>query len=361
MSIPIEALGISGVALMISVLTLWLTKLRGPVLRPVEERERRSINVKFDIKTPHQLEYLHFKISTTIANHGGSAGMLRAPKIFLKKSLDLEDKPITVSISLVQVKPSEGDQGSYLEEGMTTDVTAQSAKTILLDCRLDLLTWDRRPPITQFGGQLTLREVWTEDFEAHKKEALSLLSIINQTNNIGTVNGEFTVTEKSVPIVGSISWKKRELFSRLKLEPDKKGLASSREKAVSWTLDSSEPLNLYNNLFHYVDEQGGAIRKNLKELSDSQSAFPVNDDEDKTYAANTLSMIYPNFDREWKRLSSYEDVYDHIIIWLKGRKYGRELSKKERDIISGLSRSLADILSLVKTLRNDVIGEFAES
>ena len=182
MSIPIEALGISGVALLISIVTLWLTKLRGPVLRPVKESERPPIKVNFDINNPQQLEYLQFKVSITIANHGGSTGMLRTPKILLKKFIDLEDKPISVKISSIQTKPSDGEQDSYLTEDFTTAVPAQSAKTLLLDCALDLLSWDRKPPLSQFGSELTLREVWTKHFEDRKREALGLLSIIEQIN-----------------------------------------------------------------------------------------------------------------------------------------------------------------------------------
>ena len=319
--------------------------------------------MNFDINTPQQLENLPFRVSTSIANHGGSTGMLRTPEIFLKKSKDLEDKPISVGISLIATKPSNGEQDSYLTEDLTTAIPAQAAKTLLLDCTLNLLAWDNRPPLSQFKSGLTLKEVWIKHFEDRKKETLALLSIIDQTNSIGIVNGEFVVTEKSNPVFGSITWKKRELFSGLKLEPDKKGSASLREKVSNWQLDSNVPLNLYRKLFKYVEDQGDTIKKTLEELSSSPSktVFPIDDSDEKIYAANTLGTIYPDFGKEWQRLSSHRELYEQILLWLEGQTNARELSEKERELINDLSHSLADTLSLVKTLRNDVIREFADA
>lgn len=127
------ALGIAALALFISFVSLYLSQLRGPSIKPIElDESKRSVLIT-ESRYPN-IDSLPFTVAVSVVNSGGTAGIVAKPSIAITPVDSLRQAAMRIAIRQISIEPSNKspDQGYGVSSALVYSIPPYSVNVIKL-------------------------------------------------------------------------------------------------------------------------------------------------------------------------------------------------------------------------------------
>lgn len=257
------AIGISVLALTVSIITLWFNRLRGPSIKPVKSDEEGKTIIQEEVNTPLHLERLPFNLRVTLANNSGNAGIIRSPKISFTSDPSFNANS-EIKIEAMSLEPATSRSTGFLHKRDNSyTVPPFSVRVASFECSFQLMKWDDAP-MDHFVKGCNLKQIQLDYFEFNKKKLNELLSELALKNKLGIIEITLMVTEKSFPVFGLIKWKERKFLTDHELRISEDSISRLRQKLQDWKQDINRIRDLYQNFLNYVENQSRHIVKTME-------------------------------------------------------------------------------------------------
>jgi hypothetical protein len=354
------ALGIAALALFISFVSLYLSQLRGPSIKPIElEGSKRSVLIT-ESRYPN-IDSLPFTVAVSVVNSGGTAGIVAKPSIAITPVDSLRQAAMQIAIRQISIEPSNKspDQGYGVSSAPVYSIPPYSVNVIKLECYLALTDFQRVPPIQHFTRECNLKEVHFSHFNSRKEQMQVLISELQRTDTLGYLKVTIDCSEKTLPIFGSMGYKSKEFLSNAPLKYDTSLVKQLSENSKKLEFDKEYAVNNYLNLLHYIQQQSPLIIKMLEVLdAESAAAYPTEHlDEQQVLARLILSIKDEKFGRSLDELDRHIQTYKDILKTLREKKLV-ELTENDKLNIRNLKEAMENALNQSLHLRAVILEEF---
>lgn len=355
------ALVIAALALFISFVSLYLSQLRGPSIKPIElEESKRAVRIT-DSRYP-DISSLPFTVAVSVVNSGGTAGIVANPSVSFTPIDSLEQAAVArIVIRQISIEPSNksSDQSYGVSSSPVYSIPPYSVSVIKLECYFALMEFQRVPPLQHFTKGCNLKEVHLSDFNSSKERMQVLISKLNRGNTLGHLSVTIDCSEKTFPVFGPMGYKSKEFLSNAPLKYDISLVNQLRENFQKLEFDKEYAVNFYLNLLQYIQQQSPPNIKMLEELdATSAASFPTEHlDEQRVLARRILSIKDETFGRSLDELDRYIQTYKDILRILREKKLV-ELTENDKQNVRKLKEALENTLRQSLDLRALILTEF---
>jgi hypothetical protein len=355
------ALVISALALLVAFVSLYLSQLRGPSMKPIEPDEsKRTIQIT-DSRYVN-ITGLPFTIAVSIVNGGGTAGIVANPRVSIALTDSLKQIATEqITIGHVSIKPSnESSSQTYGASSVPVySIPPYSVSVFRLECSLALMEFRRFPPLQNFPKGCNLKEVHLSDFNSRKERMQALIAELHRTNTLGHLNVTIDCSEKTIPVIGPMGYKSRNFLRDAPLVYDNTLLKQLSENFQKLEFEKEYAVNTYLNFLNYIQQQSTPIIRMLETLDETSAvSFPTeHTDERHILACQILSIKDESFGQSLAELDRYIQTYKDILRILREKKpYG--LTENDKMNIKRLKEALENALSQSLNLRAVIVEEF---